>query len=98
MGLDDALAQLTFRERSTRKLVRFERGSGALVVRIEGAPAPVRQWLGALLRSYRGIVPARDVRPVRPRPRTGGAGPVATGPPPRAGPGSAPGRTRWAGW
>lgn len=31
MALDDVLAHLTFRERFTRRRVRFERGSGALV-------------------------------------------------------------------
>ncbi|MCX4862924.1 MULTISPECIES: ABC transporter substrate-binding protein [unclassified Streptomyces] len=60
MGLDDVLAQLTFRERFTRKRVRFERRYGALVVQVEGAPAPVRQWLGALLRNYRGVVPVNN--------------------------------------
>lgn len=60
MGLDDVLAYLTFRERFARKRVRFERRSGALVLQVEGSPAPVRQWLGDLLRSYRGIVPVNN--------------------------------------
>ncbi|MFE6668214.1 hypothetical protein ACFVFH_32250 [Streptomyces sp. NPDC057697] len=60
MGPDDVLAQVSFRERFARKRVRFERRSGALVLQVEGAPAPVRQWLGALLRSYRGIVPVNN--------------------------------------
>lgn len=60
MGLDDVLAYLTFRERFARKRVRFERRSGALILQVEGSPAPVRQRLGALLRSYRGIVPVNN--------------------------------------
>ncbi|MFI5772560.1 hypothetical protein ACIA74_29405 [Streptomyces sp. NPDC051658] len=60
MGLDGVLAHLAFRERFTRKRVRFERRSGALIVQVEGVPASVRQWLGALLRSYRGIVPVNN--------------------------------------
>ncbi|WP_148841421.1 hypothetical protein, partial [Streptomyces sp. sk2.1] len=60
MALDDVLAHLTFRERFTRRRVRFERGSGALVIQVEGEPDPVRQWLEALVKSYRGIVPVNN--------------------------------------
>lgn len=74
MGLDDVLAQLTFRERFTRKRVRFERRYGALVVQVEGAPAPVRQWLGALLRNYRGVVPVNNPSDVPALPGRGGPG------------------------
>ncbi|CAM5279367.1 hypothetical protein SXANM310S_03083 [Streptomyces xanthochromogenes] len=60
MQLDAVIAQLTFRERFSRKRVRFERDAGALVLQIEGGSDPVRQWLARLLKEYRGIVPVNN--------------------------------------
>ncbi|MFG2721821.1 hypothetical protein ACGFW5_26575 [Streptomyces sp. NPDC048416] len=66
MRLDAVISHLTFRERFSRRRVRFERGAGALVLQVEGGSEPVRQWLADLLKQYRGIVPVNNPSDVEP--------------------------------
>ncbi|WP_155057510.1 hypothetical protein [Streptomyces blattellae] len=63
-ALDDAVAQLTSRNRLRRPGLRFGRPQGALVLQLEGAEDAVRPWPLAFHGRYRGVLPVNCPDPV----------------------------------
>lgn len=56
-ALDDALAQLTIRDRLRVRRLKFRRAAGALILQLEGEEPAVRGWPRRFHERYRGVLP-----------------------------------------